>query len=151
MIQGEISESFEQKETDHCGEILMEEEDGACMTVRVRLRCVPSSKEGYLVAGMKCSVKGYVRLMFGRRKSLDLLLTANLDDELELEARWGDFEFKHEPFSDHDSDENDDDDPGPHYSALELKQLDSKRWIRTFSIHNVPSAVALFQGSSERS
>lgn len=44
----------------------MEDEDGACMTVRVRLRSVPKSKEGFLAVGVECSVKGYVREQFGK-------------------------------------------------------------------------------------
>ncbi|KAH7705557.1 hypothetical protein AAVH_27229 [Aphelenchoides avenae] len=116
MIRGEISEPFELKEVHHCGEILMEDEDGACMTVRVRIRCVPSSKEGRLVPGVECSVKGYVRQRF--------------DSEFELEARWGDVVFENDSFSEPDNDDQGDFVLGPHYSAVELKKLDARRRIR---------------------
>lgn len=53
-----------------------------------------------------------------------------LDGELELDARWGDFEFANEPFSDPESEDQDGYQLGPPYSALELKQLDTKCRIR---------------------
>lgn len=63
------------------------------------------------------------------------------DGELELEARWGDFEFENEPFSDPDSEEKDDFDLGPHYSAMELKKLDARRRIRKCLIRNCLSLI----------